>query len=127
MRRPSFLETRSMSAGRSSRPTLSLRMPRPTPVGARYSPKPRRSTAPHSPVVTPALAQAIEGGMMLWPAPAARARASRAGGARGLGAGHWGRHDVVAGAGGGGEVFERPRARLGFARRAPRLEPLDLL
>ena len=31
-----------------------------TPVGARYSPKILRSSPPHSPVVTPALAQAIE-------------------------------------------------------------------
>src|SRR3981081_3442248 len=106
MRRPSFLETRSMSARRSSRPTRSLRMPRPTPVGARYSPKPSRSTAPHSPVVTPALAQAIEAGMMLWPGPAARVRAR---------------------AGGGGGGGERRRHCLGVARRAPRLEPRDLL
>ena len=42
-------------------------MARPTPVGARYSPKLSRSAQPHSPVVTPALAQAIEAGMMLAP------------------------------------------------------------
>ena len=49
-----------------------MRMARPTPVGARYSPKASRSVQPHSPVVTPALAQAIDGGMML------RARGRRA-------------------------------------------------
>ena len=38
-----------------------------TPVGARYSPNTSRSASPHSPVVTPALAQAIEAGMMLRP------------------------------------------------------------
>ena len=42
-------------------------MARPTPVGARYSPNASRSVQPHSPVVTPALAQAIEAGMMLPP------------------------------------------------------------
>ena len=41
---------------------------RDTPVGARYSPKHRRASAsPHSPVVTPALAAAIEAGMTLSP------------------------------------------------------------
>jgi hypothetical protein len=34
-------------------------------VGARYSPKLSRSAKPHSPVVTPALAQATEAGMTL--------------------------------------------------------------
>ena len=66
-RRPSFLETRSTSARMSSSPSASLRMAVPTPVGARYSPKAERSAKPHSPVVTPALAQAIEAGMMLAP------------------------------------------------------------
>ena len=56
---------RSTSARRSSMPWQSLRAAWDTPVGARYSPKPWRSTSPHSPVVTPALAQAIEAGMML--------------------------------------------------------------
>jgi hypothetical protein len=65
IRRPSFFDTRSTSARMSSRPSASLRMAWPTPVGARYSPKAWRSAKPHSPVVTPALAQAIEAGMML--------------------------------------------------------------
>src|ERR1700686_2043516 len=97
-RRPSFLVMRSTSARRSSMPWQSLRAAWDTPVGARYSPKPWRSTAPHSPVVTPALAQAIEAGMMLRPAPAARAGGARAG-----------------------------RHALGVARRAPGPQPRDLL
>ena len=60
-----------MSARRSSGAGLSLRAARPTPVGARYWPKSPRSTSPHSPVVTPALAQTIEAGMMLRPSRAA--------------------------------------------------------
>ena len=63
-----------------------------TPVGARYSPKAARNAAPHSPVVTPALAAAIEGAMML--APLARRRA---------------------------QVVERRRDRVLVARRAPGL------
>src|SRR6516225_7594260 len=59
-RRPSLRDTRSTSARKSSRPTVSLRAARPTPVGARYSPKLSRSVKPHSPVVTPALAQSID-------------------------------------------------------------------
>ena len=43
----------------------------PTPVGARYSPNTARSAAPHSPVVTPALAQAMDGSMTLRPSLAA--------------------------------------------------------
>ena len=71
-----------------SRPSASLRIAVPTPVGARYSPNAWRNARPHSPVVTPALAQAIEGGMMLAPlfaalrkssSVAATALASRAG------------------------------------------------
>ena len=42
-----------------------------TPVGARYSPNTPRKTLPHSPVVTPALAAAIEGSTMLRPSLAA--------------------------------------------------------
>src|SRR6266566_340810 len=64
-RRPSLRERRSTSARKSSRPTVSLRGARPTPVGARYSPKLSRKAKPHSPVVTPAFAQVIEAGMML--------------------------------------------------------------
>src|SRR6516164_898126 len=70
-RRRSFFDTRSTSARMSSRPSASLRMAVPTPVGARYSPNAARSAKPHSPVVTPALAQAIEAGMMLAPPRAA--------------------------------------------------------
>src|SRR5262245_33528816 len=39
-----------------------------TPVGARYSPKSPRSTSAHSPVVTPACAARIEGGITFPPA-----------------------------------------------------------
>ena len=39
----------------------------PTPVGARYSPNTSRITVPHSPVVPPALANAMAGGMRLSP------------------------------------------------------------
>ena len=53
-------------------------MARPTPVGARYSPNDSRSVQPHSPVVTPALAQAIDGGMMLLPVVAARLSSANA-------------------------------------------------
>ena len=42
-----------------------------TPVGARYSPNTSRRHWPHSPVVTPAWAQAIEAGMTLRPSLAA--------------------------------------------------------
>ena len=49
-----------------------------TPVGARYSPKISRRQPPHSPVVTPAFAQAIDGSMTLRPSLAARASSSRA-------------------------------------------------
>src|SRR6202044_943072 len=77
-RRPSFLDTRSTSARMSSRPSAPLRMAVPTPVGARYSPNAARSANPHSPVVTPALAQAIDGGMMLPPVFAALRKASSA-------------------------------------------------
>ena len=73
-------------------------MARPTPVGARYSPNASRSVQPHSPVVTPALAQAIEAGMMLPP--------SRRGAL---------------------ELVERRGDRLARRARAPGLEPLDLL
>src|SRR6516225_8403540 len=61
-RRPSLRDRRSTSARKSSRPTVSLRGARPTPVGARYSPKLSRSAKPHSPVVTPALAQLVAAG-----------------------------------------------------------------
>ena len=88
----------STSARRSSRPSASLRMAVPTPVGARYSPKAPRSAKPHSPVVTPALAHAIEAGMML--APSARGALERG---------------------------ERRRDGVVVARRAPGIEPLDLL
>ena len=57
----------------------------PTPVGARYSPNASRKVQPHSPVVTPALAQAIEAGMMLpWPAAARLSSASAAATAAGV-------------------------------------------
>ena len=71
---------------------------RPTPVGARYSPKLSRRATPHSPVVTPALAQAIEAGMMLRFSCAA-ARSS----------------------------FSAAATAFRIAARAPGLEPLDLL
>ena len=48
------------------------------PVGARYSPNTERSVAPHSPVVTPALAQATDGSMTLPPSRAARSSAASA-------------------------------------------------
>src|SRR5437868_5186875 len=70
-RRPSFFETRSISARTSSGAGLSLRAARPTPVGARYSPNASRRTSAHSPVVTSAFAAAMEGGMMLRPDAAA--------------------------------------------------------
>ena len=51
----------------------------PTPVGARYSPKTARITAPHSPVVAPAFAAATDAGITLRPsAAAARSAASAA-------------------------------------------------
>ena len=50
-----------------------LARPGATPVGARNSPNSARSAAPHSPVVTPAFAASIEGGMMF--APLLRRRA----------------------------------------------------
>jgi len=78
MRRPSFFDTRSTSARMSSNPETSFRMARPTPVGARYSPNASRNVQPHSPVVTPALAQSIEAGMTLPPPWAARLRAANA-------------------------------------------------
>ena len=71
MRRPSFCDTRSTSLRTSSSPPESCRAARPTPVGARYSPNASRSAAPHSPVVTPAFAAAIEGGITLRPSFAA--------------------------------------------------------
>ena len=76
----------------------SLRGARPTPVGARYSPKLSRRAKPHSPVVTPALAQAIEG-----------------------------RHDVAVFSGRGAQLPQRRRDRFLVARAAPGLEALDLL
>ena len=97
-RRPSLRDTRSTSPRMSSRPSTSLRMALPTPVGARYSPKASRSVQPHSPVVTPALAQAIDGGMMLAPLVAARLNSARA-----------------------------SATALLVARGFPRLEPLDLV
>src|SRR5216683_3352578 len=75
-RLPSRREAASTAARTSSRPVASLRAARPTPVGARYSPNTLRNAAPHSPVVTPALAQAIEAGMMFEPSAAARFKAS---------------------------------------------------
>ena len=48
------------------------------PVGARYSPNTARSVVPHSPVVTPALAQAIDGSMTLRPSRAARSSSASA-------------------------------------------------
>ena len=48
------------------------------PVGARYSPNTARSVVPHSPVVTPALAQAIDGSMTLRPSLAARSSSASA-------------------------------------------------
>ena len=48
------------------------------PVGARYSPNTSRRTWPHSPVVTPALAASIEGGMMFRPSAAAALRSTSA-------------------------------------------------
>src|SRR3990170_2453487 len=48
------------------------------PVGARYSPNTSRKTWPHSPVVTPAFAAAIEGSMMLRPSAAADLRSTSA-------------------------------------------------
>ena len=75
-----------------------MRAARPTPVGARYSPKASRSAAPHSPVVTPAFAAAIDAGMMLRPSRAA-ARKS----------------------------FSAAGDGLGVARGAPGVEPFDLL
>ena len=59
---------------------------------------PARSVQPHSPVVTPALAQAIEAGMML---RAARGRAY--------------------------EILECGGDRFGVARRPPGVEPRDLV
>ena len=51
-------------------------------MGARNSPKTWRRVSPHSPVVTPALAQAMEGSMMLRPAAAASRKCSKRGGHR---------------------------------------------
>src|SRR5713101_4524234 len=78
MRRPSLRETRSTSARTRSRPSPGCAAAPATPVGARYSPNTSRSAAPHSPVVTPALAHAIEAGMMLRPCWAAAFRAASA-------------------------------------------------
>ena len=71
MRRPSRADTRSTSPRTSSRPTTEAATPPEMPVGARYSPNTERSVVPHSPVVTPALAQAIDGSMTLRPSRAA--------------------------------------------------------
>ena len=48
------------------------------PVGARYSPNTWRSARPHSPVVTPALAQEMEASMTLCPSAAAAFNSARA-------------------------------------------------
>ena len=60
-RHPLDLGAQIVDAARTS----PRRRRRTTPVGARYSPKPCAQASPHSPVVTPALAQSIEGSMML--------------------------------------------------------------
>ena len=49
-----------------------------TPVGARNSPNTSRISPPHSPVVPPALASAIDGGITLSPCTAARRRSASA-------------------------------------------------
>ena len=64
--RPSAAETRSTSfftCSMSSAPSEETTSA--TPVGPRYSPNTSRSAKPHSPVVTPAFAAAMEAGMML--------------------------------------------------------------
>ena len=79
MRRPSLADTLvDRGADAVERRAVASTADWPTPVGARYSPNTRRSVAPHSPVVTPALAQAIDGSMMLRPSLAARSRSARA-------------------------------------------------
>ena len=64
-RRLAELSARSATIRRMSVRAPALAVSGVTPVGARYSPKTRRRVSPHSPVVTPALAQAIEGGMIV--------------------------------------------------------------
>ena len=97
MRRPSRRDTVSTSRrAASSRPSLTPTA-RATPVGARYSPNTARSASVHSPVVTPALAQAIEAGMTLRSSFAAAASSASA-----------------------------ASTAVGVARRAPGLQALDL-
>ena len=78
MRRPSRRDTVSTSRrAASSRPSLTPTA-RATPVGARYSPNTARRVSVHSPVVTPAWAQAIEAGMTLRSSLAAAASSASA-------------------------------------------------
>ena len=60
LRRPAGASSARSSATAASSPAPAPTAP-PTPVGARYSPNTSRITAPHSPVVPPALASAIDG------------------------------------------------------------------
>ena len=100
MRRPSLADSRvdrlahAPRARRRRRATAACA----TPVGARYSPNTLRSVPPHSPVVTPALAQ----------------RDRRL-------------HDVAAFLGGALQIGERGLDGLVVALGAPGLEALDLL
>ena len=64
-RRPSRALTASTASRISSSPSVRFEGACDTPVGPRYSPCTARITPAHSPVVTPALAQAIEAGMTL--------------------------------------------------------------
>ena len=98
MRRPSRPLAASTAARTSARPPLGAAAALPTPVGARYSPNTSRIAAPHSPVVTPAFAAAIEGGMTFRPSRAAALTSASAAAAAAV-----------------------------VARRAPCLEPGDLV
>jgi hypothetical protein len=71
---------RTASIGGQASSPPSRAWPRRPPVGARGTRRrPRAGPRPHSPVVTPAWAQAIEGSMMLRPSRAAASSAASAG------------------------------------------------
>ena len=77
-RRPNWAVAASTFSRTSASPSASVAAALPTPVGARYSPKTSRMTWPHSPVVAPALAAAMEAGMTLRPSCAAARRSASA-------------------------------------------------
>ena len=77
-RRPSRSDAAFTASRRSSKPSVRFDTDAATPVGPRYVPWTFRICSAHSPVVTPALAAAMEAGMILSPDCAARRRSCRA-------------------------------------------------